>query len=125
MRVHSRCSNCKASISKFTIYDTRVEYEMRKGTKFVSIQCNKCKNTDEYHLNNLRAVRSPFFGILFVMAIIAAIFLTFFTSYFTAGSTFQWTIMGMISGVPVLACGILMRNNMFKVNAFNRNFVRE
>jgi hypothetical protein len=98
---------------------------MRKGSKHIEIQCKKCKNTDDYHLNDLRAVRTPFFGILFAFAIILTFFFTFFLTSYTDGSTYQWTLLAMCSGVPVIACGIAMRNNSFKVSAFNRNYVKD
>ncbi|MFT5821618.1 MAG: hypothetical protein ACI8ZM_002872 [Crocinitomix sp.] len=125
MRIHSRCSSCKAGISHYTIYDTRIAYEMRKGSKHVSIQCKKCRNTDVYHLNDLRAVRSPWFGLVFGIAIVLGLISTFILGYYVDTSTYQWTVFGLIAGVPLTACGIMFQQNMVKVNAFNRNFVSD
>lgn len=125
MRVHTRCSYCKAGVSHYTIYDTRAEYDMRKGTKYINIQCKKCLNTDDYHLNDLRAVRSPFFGLVFAVSIIAGLVGTFLLSYYTGSSTYQWTVLGMFAGVPFIATSIMFRQNIMKVNAFNQNFLSE
>jgi hypothetical protein len=123
MRIHGRCTTCKGKISQFTLYDTRVEYEMRKRTKHVNIKCKHCYNSHDYHLNDLKAIRSPLFGLAFAASIVVGLFTTFFLEYYLGSST-QWTIVGWVVGIPIAGCGIAFQQNMMKVNAFNQNFVK-
>jgi hypothetical protein len=124
MRIHGRCSNCKADISHFTLYESRGEYEMRKETKYIDIQCKKCRNTNSYHINDLKAFRSPWFGLVFGISIVLGLISTFILGYYVDTTIFQSTVFGLIAGVPLTACGILFKQNSIKVSAFNRNFVK-
>jgi len=125
VRMHGKCARCKKSVSKLTIYETRMEYHKIKGTNKVSITCGNCQNTEAHHLNDLKAVQSQFIGIEYGIAIIFAIITILgLGDYFWRNSPYQTYYIGMVAGVPVLICSIWSGQNLIKVKAFNQSWVK-
>lgn len=54
MRVETKCMNCNATISFYTLAEDRIKLAMHKG-KFLTLQCKKCNQKNKYHVNELRA----------------------------------------------------------------------
>jgi len=123
MKVYGKCKNCKTEIGYSTGANTRVEFAMQDGEK-KTLNCKNCRTNTEFHIDELFTKKSKIAQI-----IAGLIFLTgtplmfFFVNPIFTGSRNHYVIyiVGGFLLVPVIAYGIIKKQDQTRVNSFNRS----
>ncbi|SDY08451.1 hypothetical protein SAMN05444411_1214 [Lutibacter oricola] len=124
MKVFGKCQNCKNEISVSVNYGTRLEIAMYEGeTK--SNYCKNCNKKNEFHINDLRAKESKFSliisGLIFLIGTPLTIYLLFDYLIIPHNPYIALIIAGFIA-VPMTIYGIIRKQDMIRVRAFNRAY---
>lgn len=125
MRIHGKCSRCARGISIFTLYPTRVDLARDKG-EYIAIECRFCKNSEKYHLNDLKAFSSPYFGLIYGIAILVDVllFLPIFDT-FNLSNSYKAGLIFISAATTVAVCALAFKRNRQKVSHFNRVFLKQ
>ena len=122
MKLYTRCKNCKSEISfNSDVYD-RPQLEMKKGKEFL-MTCDSCHQKHQYHVNDFTASKSLLQKItaisislmLIIALILGELYVMNMNVYF----------YGAVFSVPSLAYLIIHRQQVTRLNAFNRYKVKE
>lgn len=122
MKLYTRCKSCGEEISFYSDVNDRAELEMRKGKEFF-LTCKSCHAKHKYHVNDFQASKSVVqklssAGVALLLAA-GIIFAEFFA--FSMGVIFYGTVFL----VPVIAFGIINKQQQTRLNAFNRYRVKQ
>ncbi len=123
MRVYGKCKNCKTEIGYSTNTNTRVEFAMQDGEN-KTLNCKKCTTKTEFHIDELYAKESKIAqigaGLIFL---IGTPLIFFFINPIFTGSRNHYVIyiVGGFLLVPVIAHGIIKKQDQTRVNSFNRS----
>ena len=123
MKVYGKCKNCKNEIGYSTSVRTRVEFAMQDGEN-KSLNCKNCGINMEFHVDDLFTKESKVAQIGAGLILLIGTPLVFFliNPIFT-GSRNHYVIyiIGGFLLVPVIAYGIIKKQDQTRVSSFNRN----
>lgn len=122
MKLYTRCKNCKSEISFTSDVNDRPELEMRKGKEFL-MTCNSCHQKHTYHVNDFTASKSllqkitalSISLILIIALILGELYVLSMNIYF----------YGAVFLVPSLAYLIINKQQVARLNSFNRYKVKQ
>lgn len=122
MKLYTRCKSCGEEISFYSDVNDRAELEMKKGKEFF-LTCKSCHAKYKYHVNDFDASKSLVqkltssgIALLLAVGIILAEFFAFSMEVLFYGGVFL---------VPVIAFGIINKQQQTRLNAFNRYKVKQ
>ena len=122
MKVYGKCPQCDNEIGYSTSANTRVEFAMQDGeTK--KLTCKNCGQTKEFHVDELYTKESSLAkigaGLIFL---IGTPLMFLFVSPIFSGSRNHYVIfiVGGFLLVPVIAYGIIKKQDQVRVSSFNR-----
>lgn len=122
MKVYGKCKNCKTDIGYTTSANTRVEFAMQDGEK-KTLDCKSCGIKTEFHVDELYAKESKIAQIAAGLIFLVGTPLTFhmINPIFT-GSQNHYVIyvVGGFLLLPVIAYGIINKQDQTRVSSFNR-----
>ena len=122
MRVYGKCPKCGTEIGYSTSANTRVEFAMQDGEKRI-LNCKNCGTKTEFHVDELYAKESKIAqigaGLIFL---IGTPLMFFFVNPIFSGSRNHYVIyiVGGFLLVPVIAYGIIKKQDQTRVSSFNR-----
>ena len=123
MKAYAKCKNCKAEIGYSTSANTRVEFAMQDGEN-KTLNCKNCGTKTEFHVDELYTKESKVaqIGAGLILLIGTPLMFLFVNPIFT-GSRNHYVIyiVGGFLLVPIIAYGIIKKQDQTRVNAFNRN----
>lgn len=112
MKIYGKCGNCKNEIEFRTYSNTRAEFAMNEG-EIKKPNCKNCGQNNEIHVDELYAKESKLAliiaGIIFLVGTITIIL------------TFPLMFMVGFIGVPLIAYGIIRKQERTRVNSFNHS----
>ena len=119
---YGKCPKCKSEMSYSTHANTRVEFAMQDGENKI-LTCKNCGTTTEFHVDEFYAKESKIAqigaGLIFL---IGTPFLFFFINPIFSGSRSHYVIyiIGGFLLVPVIAYGIIKKQDQIRVSSFIR-----
>jgi len=123
MKVYGKCKKCKTEIGHSTSANTRVEFAMQDGeTK--TLNCKNCEMKTEFHVDELYTKESKIAqigaGLIFLNG---TPLILFFVNPIFSGSRNHYVIyvVGGFLLVPVIAYGIIKKQDQIRVSSFNRS----
>ena len=122
MKVYGKCRSCKAEITYSTSANTRVEFAMQEWeTK--TLNCKSCGKENEFHVDQLYAQESKIAqigaGLLFFLGTPLIYFLV--NPIFTGSrNNYVIYVVGGFLLIPVIAYGIIKKQDQTRVSDFNR-----
>ncbi|MCF8716480.1 hypothetical protein JM658_16785 [Joostella atrarenae] len=123
MKVHGKCEKCKTEIGYSTSANTRVEFAMQDGEK-KTLNCKNCGIKTEFHVDELYTKESKLAqigaGLIFL---VGTPLMFFFVNPIFSGSRNHYVIyiVGGFLLVPVIAYGIIKKQDQTRVSSFNRS----
>ena len=123
MKIYGKCKNCKTEIGFSTSANTRVEFAMQNGER-KSLNCKKCGTKTEFHVDELFTKESKIAqigaGLIFL---IGTPLIFFVLNPIFSGSRNHYVIyiVGGFLLVPVIAYGIIKKQDQTRVSSFNRS----
>ncbi|MGN7515737.1 MAG: hypothetical protein ACTHOM_15270 [Allomuricauda sp.] len=123
MKVYGKCNKCKTEIGYSTSANTRVEFAMQHGEK-KTLNCKNCGIKTEFNVDELYAKESKIAqfgaGLIFL---IGTPLMFFFVNPIFNGSRNHYVIyiVGGFLLIPVIAYGIITKQEQTRVNSFNRS----
>ncbi|TDT50522.1 hypothetical protein CLV90_0056 [Maribacter spongiicola] len=122
MKVYVKCPKCENELGYSTNANTRVEFAMqdRENKK---LTCKNCGRTTDFHVDELNAKESNLAkigaGLIFLIG--TPLMFLFVSPIFT-GSRNHYIIfiVGGFLLVPVVAYGIIKKQDQVRVSSFNR-----
>ena len=123
MKIYGKCKNCKTEIGYSTSVNTRVEFAMQNGER-KSLNCTNCGTKTEFHVDELFTKESKIAqigaGLIFL---IGTPFIFFVLNPIFSGSRNHYVIyiVGGFLLVPVIAYGIIKKQDQTRVSSFNRS----
>ena len=122
MKVYVKCPQCENELRYSTNANTRVEFAMQDGEN-KKLTCKNCGRTRDFHVDELNAKESNLakIGAGFIF-LIGTPLMFFFVSPIFTGSRNHYVIF-IIGGfllVPVVAYGIIKKQDQVRVSNFNR-----
>lgn len=122
MKVYVKCPQCENELRYSTNANTRVEFAMQDGEN-KKLTCKNCGRTTDFHVDELNAKESNLAkigaGLIFL---IGTPLMFFFVSPIITGNRNHYVIF-IIGGfllVPVVAYGIIKKQDQVRVSSFNR-----
>tara|TARA_R110002167_G_scaffold365301_2_gene589487 strand:+ start:30 stop:428 length:399 start_codon:yes stop_codon:yes gene_type:complete len=122
MKVYVKCPKCENELGYSTNANTRVEFAMQDGEN-KKLTCKKCGRTTDFHVDELNAKESNLAkigaGLIFLIG--TPLMFLFVSPIFT-GSRNHYVIfiVGGFLLVPVVAYGIIKKQDQVRVSSFNR-----
>ena len=122
MKVFGKCKNCKTEIRYSTSANTRVEFAMQEG-EIKTLNCKNCGIKNDFHVDELYTKESKLAqigaGIIFL---IGTPLMFFFVNPIFSESRNHYVIyiVGGFLLVPVIAYGIIRKQDQTRVSSFNR-----
>ena len=122
MKVYGKCQKCKTEIGYSTSANTRVEFAMQNGEN-KTLTCKNCGTKMEFQVDDLYAKESKIAqigaGLIFL---IGTPLMFFFINPIFTGSRNHYVIyfVGGFLLVPVIAYGIIKKQDQTRVSSFNR-----
>ncbi|WP_282040070.1 hypothetical protein [Saccharicrinis aurantiacus] len=102
MKLIVKCNKCRQENKAPHHVNNRVDYAKQHGDNF-SLTCKSCNETDEYHVDDIKAVDYTFgeiiknrlmvFAILFVITLVLGLFVVGFTGAVTISLVLTLTTM--------------------------------
>tara|TARA_R110000868_G_scaffold261995_1_gene520369 strand:+ start:6683 stop:7084 length:402 start_codon:yes stop_codon:yes gene_type:complete len=123
MKIYGICEKCKTEIGYSTSANTRVEFAMQDGEK-KTLNCKNCEIKTEFHVDELYTKESKLAqigaGLIFL---IGTPLMLFFVNPIFSGSRNHYVIyiVGGFLLVPVIAYGIIKKQDQTRVSSFNRS----
>ncbi|MEW7292886.1 hypothetical protein [Aquimarina sp. 2304DJ70-9] len=127
MKVYGQCKTCDTELEFRTKARTRVQFSMKEG-KIKQIDCKKCKNTTELHINDVYTKKS---NLTLIVAILIFVIGILITGYFTKNLIDSPQILdlafvfGACLFIPFTAFQILKKQDQNRVRSFNKLKVKE
>ncbi|SEC23617.1 hypothetical protein SAMN05192540_2687 [Maribacter dokdonensis] len=122
MKVYVKCPKCENELGYSTNANTRVEFAMQDGEN-KKLTCKKCGRTTDFHVDELNAKESNLakIGAGLIFLICTPLMFLFVSPIFT-GSRNHYVIfiVGGFLLVPVVAYGIIKKQDQVRVSSFNR-----
>ncbi|TVZ15482.1 hypothetical protein [Maribacter sp. MAR_2009_72] len=122
MKVYVNCPKCKNELGYSTNANTRVEFAMQDGEN-KKLTCKNCGRTTDFHVDELNAKESHLakIGAGLIFFIGTPLMFLFVSPIFT-GSRNHYVIfiVGGFLLVPVVAYGIIKKQDQVRVSSFNR-----
>lgn len=122
MKIYGKCKNCQNEIGYSTNANTRVEFAMQDGEN-KTLNCKKCGMKTEFHVDELFTKESKIaqIGAGLIFFIGTPLMFLFVNPIFT-GSRNHYVIyiVGGFLLVPVIAYGIIKKQDQTRVSSFNR-----
>ncbi|MDO1514572.1 hypothetical protein Q2T41_18105 [Maribacter confluentis] len=122
MKVYVKCPKCENELGYSTNANTRVEFAMQDGEN-KKLTCKNCGRTTDFHVDELNAKESNLakFGAGLIFLIGTPLMFLFVSPIFT-GSRNHYVIfiVGGFLLVPVVAYGIIKKQDQVRVSSFNR-----
>ena len=122
MKVYVKCPKCENELGYSTNANTRVEFAMQDGEN-KKLTCKKCGRTTDFLVDELNAKESNLAkigaGLIFLIG--TPLMFLFVSPIFT-GSRNHYVIfiVGGFLLVPVVAYGIIKKQDQVRVSSFNR-----
>ncbi|MCK0158841.1 hypothetical protein MWU65_16740 [Cellulophaga sp. F20128] len=122
MKVYGKCPKCNSEIGYSTNANTRVEFTMQDGES-KKLTCKNCGRTTDFYVDELNAKKSNLAkigaGLIFL---IGTPLMFFFVSPIFTGSRNHYVILivGSFLLIPVVAYGIINKQDQVRVSSFNR-----
>ena len=122
MKVYVKCPKCENELGYSTNANTRVEFAMQDGEN-KKLTCKNCGRTTDFHVDELNAKESNLAkigaGLIFLIG--TPLMFLFVSPIFT-GSRNHYIIfiVGGFLLVPVVAYGIIKKQDQVRVSSFNR-----
>ena len=122
MKVYVKCPKCENELGYSTNANTRVEFAMQDGEN-KKLTCKNCGRTTDFHVDELNAKESNLAkigaGLIFLIG--TPLMFLFVSPIFT-GSRNHYVIfiVGGFLLVPVVAYGIIKKQDQVRVSSFNR-----
>ena len=122
MKVYVKCPKCENEIGYSTNANTRVEFAMQNGEN-KKLTCKNCGRTTDFHVDELNAKESNLAkigaGLIFLIG--TPLMFLFVSPIFT-GSRNHYVIfiVGGFLLVPIVAYGIIKKQDQVRVSSFNR-----
>ena len=123
MKIYGKCKNCKKEIDYSTSVNTRVEFAMQDGEN-KTLNCKNCGIKTEFHVDELFTKESKIAQIgAGLILLIGTPLMFFFVNPIFTGSWNHYVIyiVGGFLVVPVIAYGIIKKQDQTRVNSFNRS----
>jgi ribosomal protein S27E len=126
MKVYGKCPKCESEITCSTNANTRVEFAMQDGED-KTLTCKNCGTTTAFHVDNLYAKESRIAqigaGLIFL---IGTPLMFFAVNPIFTGSRNHYVIyvVGGFLLVPVVAYGIIKKQDQIRVSSFNRRSLK-
>ena len=123
MKVYGKCQKCKSEIGYSTSVNTRIEFAMQVGEN-KSLNCKDCGIKTVFHVDELYTKESKIAkigaGLIFLIGTPLIFFLVnpIFTN---SRNHYVIYVIGGFLLVPVIAYGIIKKQDQIRVNSFNRN----
>ncbi|MDO1512248.1 hypothetical protein Q2T41_06225 [Maribacter confluentis] len=122
MKVYVKCPKCKNELGYSTNANTRVEFAMQDGEN-KKLTCKNCGRATDFHVDELNAKASHLatIGAGLIFFIGTPLMFLFVSPIFT-GSRNHYVIfiVGGFLLVPVVAYGIIKKQDQVRVSSFNR-----
>ncbi|QTE24209.1 hypothetical protein [Polaribacter cellanae] len=123
MKIYGKCKNCKNEIGYSTSANTRVEFAMQDGEN-KTLNCKNCGTITKFHVDQLFTKESKVakIGAGLILLIGTPLMFLFVNPIFN-GSRNHYIIyiIGGFLLVPIIAYGIIQKQDRTRVNSFNRN----
>ena len=122
MKVNGTCKKCKNEVGYSTNANTRIEFAMQEG-ETITLNCEKCRSKKPFHVDELYAKESKIAqigaGLIFL---IGTPLMIFFVKPTFLGSSNHYVayIVGGFLLVPVIAYGVIKKQDQTRVNSFNQ-----
>jgi len=126
MKIYGKCEKCKTEIGYSTSAHTRVEFAMQEGEK-KTLNCKNCGIKTDFHVDELYTKESKLAqigaGLIFL---IGTPLMFFFVNPIFAENRNHYAIyiVGGFILVPVIAYGIIKKQDQMRVSSFNRSKLR-
>lgn len=123
MKVYGKCKKCKTEIGYSTSANTRIEFAMQDGEN-KTLNCKNCGIKTEFHVDELYTKESKIAqigaGLIFL---IGTPLMFFFVNPIFSGNRNHYVIyiVGGFLLVPVVAYGIIKKQDQTRVSSFNRS----
>lgn len=113
MKLVAKCTGCKAEIKVSAFMPgNRIDLAKKKGSEF-ELRCEKCGQSNQLHIDDVKAVNDFTVPVIGGISVILAIFLTIWF--------WDWGFISTASFViPVLLTVTTRQNQRSKINQFNR-----
>ena len=121
MKLYTKCSTCMTDISLWTWYSDRIDFK-KSNKDFINLTCKKCKQTDRYNIDNVKAKESNTAQIiaLSIFLIGTPVLLIFLWDYiFKINNIYAILILILPLIVPSLIYSIIIKNDRQRVRLFN------
>ncbi|WP_310993127.1 hypothetical protein [Aequorivita marina] len=122
MKIYGKCKNCQNEIQYSTSANTRVEFAMQDGEN-KTLNCKNCGIKTEFHVDELFTKESKIaqIGAGLIFFIGTPLMFLFVNPIFT-GSRNHYVIyiVGGFLLVPIIAYGIIKKQDQTRMNSFNR-----
>ena len=123
MKVYGKCKNCKKEIGYSTSANTRIEFAIQGGEK-KTLNCKNCGLKTAFEVDELYTKDSKIaqIGAGVILLIGTPLMFLFVNPVFT-GSRNHYVIyiVGGFLLIPVIAYGIIKKQDQIRVNSFNRS----
>lgn len=122
MKVYGKCKKCETEIGYSTSANTRVEFAMHDGEK-KTLTCKNCGTKTEFHVDELYTKESKIAQIAAGLILLVGtpfIFLFVNPIFSESRNHYSVYIVGGFLLVPVIAYGIIKKQDQTRVNSFNR-----
>ncbi|VXC37247.1 hypothetical protein [Maribacter litoralis] len=122
MKVYGKCLQCSNEIAYATSANTRVEFAMQDG-EIIKLTCKNCGKINEFHVDKLHAKQSNLAkigaGIIFLIGT-PLMFLFVSPIFSESRNHYVILIIGGFLIIPVIAYGIIKKQDQVRVSSFNR-----
>ncbi|SHH76517.1 hypothetical protein [Winogradskyella jejuensis] len=122
MKVYGKCQKCETEVAYSTNTNTRVEFAMRDGESRI-LKCKNCNAETNFHVDELYTKESKLAqigaGLIFLLG---TPILFFIINPIFTGSRNHYVIyvIGGFLLIPVIAYGIIKKQDQTRVSDFNR-----
>lgn len=123
MKIYGKCKNCHKEIGYSTSANTRVEFAMQDEEN-KTLNCKNCGLKAEFHVDELFTKESKIAQIgAGLILLIGTPLMFFFVNPIFTGSRNHYVIyvVGGFLLVPIIAYGIIKKQDQTRVNSFNRS----
>lgn len=123
MKVYGKCKNCNNEIGYSTNANTRVEFAMQDGEN-KTLDCKNCGTKTDFHIDKLFAKESKIahFAAGLILLIGTPLMFFFVNPIFSKSQNhYVIYVVGGFLLVPVIAYGIIKKQDQTRVNSFNRS----
>jgi hypothetical protein len=134
MKLEVKCKNCNEFINLNLLVTDRAQLAFDKGKK-IELTCKKCVSRNNYHPNELRAIKNKFISILaFLISIIGTITILYFIReyYFDhkeyIESNKNYSSVGKLFGflvIPIIVYQLIEKSQEKNIKRFNSYKIKE